>query len=641
MRGSASDGIQAPLVAAFRSLILQGAKREEAIRGVIELLTLRIAATQGFFPSLSLDRPTTEGFHRLQKRLPSLPDATSFLHLDLRPPFLHLQTIPSSSLTPRVLGEAYELLFEIPSEGDSTPLRTHRRCEGIFFTPAWLVEKMVQLANPTPDDTVCDPAMGTGFFLQGILRHLLASFLREEVYAFAEKRLVGVDRDPLAVWIARRIFWLECLREGDFFSPTRMQLWWGDTLLDEILPPCDLIIGNPPYEVLTRFSHRPDAKEYVHRLRRSGNFELSIHGQVNLYRCFIERALSILRPGGRLVFVVPAGLWLDRAATPLRRELLLRHSVDHIRHYPEDDQVFPGVTQAVTVFRVWKDRGPSRAIRYERSGGGKPVKVPIVPLTHLGEEMPLPYASKEEWALLEWLAHHAPAFFAEIAEGRVGEVDQTLYRACMLDAVADAAKATLLLRGEHLKPFVADLRPIAGKQRFLDLKCFGKEKGEAALAIHERNHHFRVAQLGIRNLQSRPRLIAAAIPPGVYCGNSVNVWWPRGAYSVDFLVGLLNSRLYDWRFCFTSGNNNINLYEVERLPLPRWRDPQKIERVEAAVRACIASIARGKKLDSGPLTLSLRDALDEAVFDLFDLPPRFRHFLKKEKSAKKGRMKHG
>jgi hypothetical protein len=83
-----------------------------------------------------------------------------------------------------------------------------------------------------------------------------------------------------------------------------------------------------------------------------------------------------------------------------------------------------------------------------------------------------------------------------------------------------------------------------------------------------------VVQTGIVNLEAGRRLVAAEVPAGVLLGNSVNAWVPRPREGFTppqlrgYLLGLLNSAPLEWRFRSTSSNNNINLYEIQALPLP-------------------------------------------------------------------------
>jgi len=177
--------------------------------------------------------------------------------------------------------------------------------------------------------------------------------------------------------------------------------------------------------------------------------------------------------------------------------------------------------------------------------------------------MPIPLARPEDWALIVWLRQHAPGKFSALAEGVVGEVDQTVYKRFIR-----GDKGQLLLRGEHLSAFHADLELRKEAGRFLDSQGFYGQKAKAAPSCRERVARERIAQLGIRNRECRPRLVAARLPAGIFYGNSLNVWQPRPGVPFELVLGLLNSSLYDWRFRLCSGNNNINIYEVDCLPLP-------------------------------------------------------------------------
>ena len=77
---------------------------------------------------------------------------------------------------------------------------------------------------------------------------------------------------------------------------------------------------------------------------------------------------------------------------------------------------------------------------------------------------------------------------SELAEGYVGEVDQTFFRQHMKDEPTGA----ILVRGCHLKPFHADLRPGPARQRFLDKNAFLRQKGTAAQGCAEKVQRRRV-----------------------------------------------------------------------------------------------------------------------------------------------------
>ncbi|MCS7284058.1 MAG: TaqI-like C-terminal specificity domain-containing protein [Anaerolineae bacterium] len=156
------------------------------------------------------------------------------------------------------------------------------RALGAVITPPELVAFMISLAAPFCSHArVLEPACGDAPFLA----------------AFAERygshhELVGVDIDPAAVERARRRVPFATILEEDFL------LW-------EPSHRFDLIIGNPPYGIIGDASHYPIhvLKERKHLYK--GRFQ-TWRGKYNIYGAFIERAVHLLQPEGKLVFVVPA-----------------------------------------------------------------------------------------------------------------------------------------------------------------------------------------------------------------------------------------------------------------------------------------------------------------------------------------------
>ena len=119
----------------------------------------------------------------------------------------------------------------------------------------------------------------------------------------------GVDLDREATHIAA-----DALRQR---GHERVHIGVGDGLVDHEHESFDCILTNPPWETL---QDGPDARSRVATLRP--HFTHQGKGKLYTYRLFLERAVQLLRPGGRLGAIVPASLWFDRDAEPLRRLLL-------------------------------------------------------------------------------------------------------------------------------------------------------------------------------------------------------------------------------------------------------------------------------------------------------------------------------
>ncbi|MGQ9487825.1 MAG: Eco57I restriction-modification methylase domain-containing protein [Armatimonadota bacterium] len=153
------------------------------------------------------------------------------------------------------------------------------RALGVVHTPDHIVEFMVHLAEPniSPCD-VLEPACADAPFLQAFTRR----------YG-SQHRLIGVEIHPTP--------------ELSFAT-----LYNTDFLLWDTDEQFDIIIGNPPYGIIGDSSHYPIhlLKERKARYRARYN---TWRGKYNIYGAFIEKAVNLLKPTGKLIFIVPAS-WL-------------------------------------------------------------------------------------------------------------------------------------------------------------------------------------------------------------------------------------------------------------------------------------------------------------------------------------------
>jgi len=64
-------------------------------------------------------------------------------------------------------------------------------------------------------------------------------------------------------------------------------------------------------------------------------------GQINTYKLFVERMLSITRPNGICSMVLPASLYIDEGCAPLRRLLFFRHKTRFMLSIENRGGIFP------------------------------------------------------------------------------------------------------------------------------------------------------------------------------------------------------------------------------------------------------------------------------------------------------------
>ena len=231
---------------------------------------------------------------------------------------------------------------------ETVPLE-RRRAGGQVYTPAYLVDFMLeQVGFGRASATLLDPACGAGVFLEravaalakqlgsapegpGIARPDGQRALADAV----ESTLFGVDVEETACDMTRAAVRRAVMEHSGAPLPAgffRNNVVCGDFLFSENvarLPSARdgfrFIVGNPPYVTTTRL----DA-HYKDRLR--GSFETAA-GRLDLYAVFMERALGLLAPGGRLALLTPDKFLVSQSARGLRALLLHKNAIRTIARF--------------------------------------------------------------------------------------------------------------------------------------------------------------------------------------------------------------------------------------------------------------------------------------------------------------------
>ncbi len=148
----------------------------------------------------------------------------------------------------------------------------------------------------------------------------------------------------------------ELVARVDALRDTRRLFHWElefpEVFFDEsgarkITPGFDAIVGNPPWDMVRadgdgdRAAARADASTLVRFARDSGVYEARADGHANRYQLFVERALALTKPGGRIGLVLPSGIVADAGSAPLRRLLFARARVERIVGFDNRRGTFP------------------------------------------------------------------------------------------------------------------------------------------------------------------------------------------------------------------------------------------------------------------------------------------------------------
>lgn len=264
-----------------------------------------------------------------------------------------------------------------------------KRKRGIYYTPPYLVEVMVEaaltlLGAPSgwfPDGRpvrAVDLACGSGAFLAEFFERVASSQTGSSYQAAAtllRDAVAGTDIDRRAVEATRLNLWLTLFRLhprvhplprladtivardallGPYVSPSSsIDAGGAQSSLfdlresDGAAPPTlgvqpDIVLGNPPFISIEKMG-----REY--RTALESERYSTATGRYDLANLFIERALQVVRVGGIVALVVPNRVFTTAAAASLRRLIGGKAEVVQIIDFGTE-QVFQATTYVCVIF---------------------------------------------------------------------------------------------------------------------------------------------------------------------------------------------------------------------------------------------------------------------------------------------------
>jgi hypothetical protein len=353
----------------------------------------------------------------------------------------------------------------------------------------------------------------------------------------------------------------------------------------------DAVIGNPPWEMLrgdrgdvaTRRLAQQAASRLTDFARSSGIYMLQGDGHANMYQLFLERALSLVRGGGRLGLVLPSGLATDHGAARLRRALLDRIEIDSFISLENRDGVFPvhrslkflllsgtsgGNTTALPCrFGL---RTPDALDRLPDLGSDNDVVVLPRPLVErsAGRDLVIPdVRSTCDIELLSQIAFEVPALGDEagwnVRFGR--ELNATDNRRDFIASGPPSSpgsdKLLPVIEGKQLTPFAVDL----SSSRF----CIPARVAARLLARERTFGRMRLAYREVASATNRLTLIAAIVPAGTVTTHTVFCLKdPLDDAGHLFLCGMFNSFVANYLVRLRV-STHVTSGIIDRLPVPK------------------------------------------------------------------------
>ncbi len=447
----------------------------------------------------------------------------------------------------------------------------NRKSRGVYYTPPWVVEAMLDRVGLEGD--VLDPAAGAGAFVVALSRRLGLDAL-DRLHA------CDVDSEALdACALALEAAWGADARE-------RIERWRGTNahVADYLRAtagerPATTIIGNPPYGLA-------DDEQLA-------TLFPELRGEVDLYACFLLRALVLVADGGQVALLVPDTWLTNHRARALRRLLVERTGLARIVDFGKPFATAPDTRVHAVVLRR---EAAVCEVESLRDGQLEPMA-------------PAPQGELASNAAHGWFLYRTTPE-ARACAALEKQATPLAFGFEVLYGLRTGDNARHVVGGSGAIPLIGGLDFDAFDRRVTDRHLASAPAFERVVA-RQRGRW----KIGIQRIRTNSRvswrrwLEAALVEPGEVGLDSLTLVAERGRPErltdpLCALVGVLNSSLVNrwYRLSFT--DVNVKPVYVERLPIPRL--PAELARL---VRRRLAS----------PANATLERAIDRLVAAAYGL----------------------
>lgn len=332
----------------------------------------------------------------------------------------------------------------------------------------------------------------------------------------------------------------------------------------------DIVIGNPPYGVF-----QGEKKKELIPIMKNKIYDKAKGGKVNAYELFLCKTPTLLKENGINCQIFQNSFLADNSSAGVRKFYLLKQEIITIDSFPERDnpkkRVFERVKMSVCIllnknvskctydFKVnfWNDKVKS---------SGKNMIYNNKSIIKFSDQAVIYNLNNSERVIFEKYFIGNKNKYSEYYKCFEGELNMTFHKSYLINDNT----APLVVKGAQVQRYFVTDNPSQGAVEYVDEKRYLIDNVNSDKSRH--HIQVRIAMQGITGANDNIRLVATLVDKDVFLANSCNyiiTTTNDNNYSIEFLLGIFNSKFTNWIFRRGSTNSNVNCYEVNNLKLPK------------------------------------------------------------------------
>ena len=494
---------------------------------------------------------------------------------------------------------------------------SEKKKNGAFYTDFRLAQFVADDCSSciNSESSVADIAAGSGILLAAIADKYY-SLYPENYDQWISKHVFAYDLSANALRGARIALMVHATSVGAIKSMCENWLVCDSLLTeDRVFPQFDIVVGNPPWGKvklsLHSFVNKTDEDYHVYGSQYGefdkeqflsekqsalgyskvlkNRYSLLGDAEPDMYMAFLQKAISVLTPGGHLSYLVPAGLIRSLGTEELRRfligssEKLKYYLLDNKANFFEIDTRFKFVV--ISQKKKHSKSSGCDSFQFEICNGNKcgisrneEIRFIVKELEKIRPDLTIPECrSKTEKNLFCKICRNGRSWKDAWRVDIAREVDMTNDRTDFHEKNSDSDIP--VIEGRMVQQFRFGAKAyVSGSGRSAKwVPNVGTIKAQFFMSREDLNDQLRrridtlrAGYCDIAGQTNERAMMTAIVPAGVVCGNKVpTIVFPGddGEKQLYFFIGVTNSFAFDWvlrRVLSTT----VNYFLLFSIPMP-------------------------------------------------------------------------